>query len=106
MPTDLGFGMAVPHARVAGLDRPLVVFGRSPGGIVFDPQSPEPVRLIFLLVTPADEPNLQVLLLSQLVGLAGDPEVRRRLRTAASVVEVGKVLAMAAAGLDSPAGGP
>ena len=106
MPTDLGFGMAVPHARVAGLERPLVVFGRSPGGVVFDPQSPEPVRLIFLLVTPEDQPNLQVLLLSQLVGLAGDPENRRRLLTAASAAEVGKVLATAAAGPDGPAGEP
>jgi mannitol/fructose-specific phosphotransferase system IIA component (Ntr-type)/CBS domain-containing protein len=106
MPTDLGFGMAVPHARCPGLARPLVVFGRSAGGIVFDPQSPEPVRLIFLLVTPADQPNLQVLLLSQLVGLAGDTEKRRALQAAASAVEVGKILATDATGPAGPAGNP
>jgi mannitol/fructose-specific phosphotransferase system IIA component (Ntr-type) len=53
MPTDVGHGVAIPHARCPRLTRPLIVFGRSAEGIVFGDPSREPVRLIFLVVTPA-----------------------------------------------------
>ena len=33
LPTDVGLGVAIPHARCPGLSEPLVVFGRSAGGI-------------------------------------------------------------------------
>jgi CPA2 family monovalent cation:H+ antiporter-2 len=106
LPTDLGFGVAVPHARCPGLDRPLVVFGRSAAGVVFDPHGADRVHLIFLLVTPAEHPDLQVLLLSQVVGVAGDPDKRRALLSAASADEVGKVLAADPAGPAGPAEAP
>ena len=92
MPTNLGLGVAIPHARCPGLANPLVVFGRSADGVVFDRQSSDLVHLIFLLVTPAEQPNLQVLLLGQVARVAGDPEKRRRLRAAASPSEIGEIL--------------
>jgi mannitol/fructose-specific phosphotransferase system IIA component (Ntr-type) len=39
----------------------------------------EPVRLIFLLVTPAERPNLQVFFLGQLANVAQSELVRERL---------------------------
>ena len=48
------------------LRSPLVVIGRSPDEIVFSPHPAEPVRLIFLLVMPAEKPDVQVFLLGQL----------------------------------------
>ena len=36
LPTNLGLGVAIPHARCPGLASPLVVFGRSADGVVFD----------------------------------------------------------------------
>ena len=62
LPTCLGCGVAIPHARVPGLTRPMVVLGRSQDGILFNPKSNEIVRLVFLLITPADQPDVQVLL--------------------------------------------
>jgi mannitol/fructose-specific phosphotransferase system IIA component (Ntr-type) len=85
--TDLGSGVAIPHARVAHLDHPLVVFGRS-AGVVFSPQSPELVRLIFLLVTPLDQPDIQLALLGRLARVAGSRIAREQLLAASSESEV------------------
>lgn len=96
MHTALGHGIAVPHARCPGLAHPLVVFGRSAEGVVFDPQSADLVHLIFLLVTPAEQPAFQVLLLAQVARVVGDPEVRRRLNSAASPADVEAIVAASA----------
>jgi PTS system nitrogen regulatory IIA component len=88
LPTCLGCGVAIPHARVPGLTRPLVVFGRSQEGVLFNPDSSEIVRLVFLLVTPDDQPDVQVILLSQLASLAGSSEIRDQLEKADSAPEV------------------
>ncbi len=77
--TDVGFGVAIPHARCPKLVKPLLVFGRSDEGILFSPTATEPVRLIFLLVTPADRPNLQVFFLAQLANVAKSAFVREKL---------------------------
>lgn len=93
LPTNIGLGVAIPHARCPGLAKPFVVFGRSAEGINFDRQTSDLVHLVFLLVTPAEQPNLQVLLLSQVARIAGDPENRRKLLTAASSFDIGEVFA-------------
>ena len=102
--TNLGLGVAVPHARCPGLAAPLVVFGRSADGVSFDSQSSDLVHLIFLLVTAAEQPHLQVLLLGQVARVAGDPEQRDRLRTAAAPAEIGEILAAEPAGPTAPTG--
>lgn len=95
LPTCLGCGVAIPHARVPGLTRPLVVFGRSEEGILFNPDSNEMVRFVFLLVTPEDQPDVQVMLLSQLASLAGSSENREKLERATSAPEVMEIFAAA-----------
>jgi mannitol/fructose-specific phosphotransferase system IIA component (Ntr-type) len=93
LPTSLGLGVAIPHARCPGLKNPLVVFGRSADGVVFDRRSSDLVHLVFLLVTPAEQPNLQVLLLGQVARVAGDSEKRRCLREAVTPSEIVDILA-------------
>ncbi len=86
--TDVGLGVAIPHARCPKLSKPILVFGRSEEGILFSPTATEPVRLIFLLVTPSDRPNLQVFFLAQLANVAKSEFVREKLRQAKSAVEL------------------
>jgi CBS domain containing-hemolysin-like protein/mannitol/fructose-specific phosphotransferase system IIA component (Ntr-type) len=95
MTTDMGHGVAIPHARCPNLIKPIIVFGRSTEGIVFDPQSTEPARLIFLVVTPADRPNMQVFLLEQLAHVAQSGLVRERLSRAQSPDEVVEIISAA-----------
>jgi mannitol/fructose-specific phosphotransferase system IIA component (Ntr-type) len=92
LPTHVGGGVGIPHARCPGLAKPLVVFGRSTEGIDFGDQSSELVHLVFLLVTPADQPDTQVHLLSLIAGVAGQADKRRRLLEAESVDQITDIL--------------
>ena len=86
--TDLGIGVAVPHARCEGLESPLVVMGRSSEGILFSARSIELVQLVFFLITPAERPDVQIFLLEQLAGLVSDAAARESLAAAQSISEV------------------
>ena len=52
--TGVGFGVALPHGRIKGLDRPRGVFARLETPIAFDAVDDQPVDLIFALLTPVD----------------------------------------------------
>jgi len=51
--TAIGKGMAVPHARVAGVDEIVMALGVSEEGVQFRALDSEPVRAVFLIVGPA-----------------------------------------------------
>ena len=89
--TDLGNGVAIPHARCEGLAVPVIVLGRSRDGVFFSPAG-EPVHLVFLLVTPAERPDTQLSLVAKVAGTVADPAARERLRAAGSPAEVLEVL--------------
>jgi CPA2 family monovalent cation:H+ antiporter-2 len=89
--TTLGEGIAIPHARVAGLSKPLAVFGRSRAGVAFT-STAEPVYLMFLLVTPVDRPEMQLTLLAQLAAIARDTVSREQLKDANSAAQVLSIL--------------
>jgi mannitol/fructose-specific phosphotransferase system IIA component (Ntr-type) len=95
VPTDIGQGVAIPHARCPNLATPLMVFGRSSAGIPFSENADSPVRLIFLLVTPAERPNLQVFFLGQLARVAHSELVRERLIRAETRDELVEIIAAA-----------
>lgn len=90
--TDLGIGVAIPHARCPQLGEPIAVIGRSREGIVFSEPPSEPVRLVVLLVTPVERPDVQVLLLGQVARLAGDRTIRERLLQATSADEIVRII--------------
>jgi Kef-type K+ transport system membrane component KefB/mannitol/fructose-specific phosphotransferase system IIA component (Ntr-type) len=52
-PSELVPGIALPHARLAGIPRPVLLLGISRGGVHL-PSGTEPANLVFLLVSPAD----------------------------------------------------
>jgi mannitol/fructose-specific phosphotransferase system IIA component (Ntr-type) len=93
--TDVGRGVAIPHARCPRLSQPVIVFGRCTQGVVFSAKSTEPVRLLFLLITPAERPNTQVFMLSQLSSVAHSELVRARLSRAPTTNEVLEIIAAA-----------
>ena len=79
--TYLGHGLAVPHARMEGLDRSLSIFARSREGIPI-PGSGERIHLLFMLLTPAGAPQLQVRLLARFAHIMQSEYVLDRLRSA------------------------
>ena len=77
--TYLGYGLAIPHARVFGLTQPAVYLARSTSGV--DWQGCQ-ARLVFLIVVPEECPEWHLQLLSRIVrwrqksGLTEDEMVR------------------------------
>ncbi len=63
MGTAIEEGIALPHARVPSLIRPLVVFGRSKSGIDWDSPDGKPAQFIFLILTPQEDDDIQVQIL-------------------------------------------
>ncbi len=92
IPTDLGNGIALPHARCAGLAAPLAVIGHSHEGISYSDSHHEGVRLFILLITPADLPEVHLALLSEVARLVGKRKSREALMAAATPVEVLELL--------------
>ena len=64
MRTGLGNGLAVPHARLDGLDGPVVVIGLSSRGVDFDAPDGRGAKIICLLLTPAADQTQQLELLN------------------------------------------
>lgn len=85
--TDLGNGIALPHARCEGLVDPVVVVGHSHEGIAWSDEEHGAVRLFFLLVTPTDRPEAHLAMLSQIARLVADEGKREALLAATTPVE-------------------
>jgi mannitol/fructose-specific phosphotransferase system IIA component (Ntr-type) len=55
--TGFGKGVAVPHVKVEGLPRIVAAVGRSSKGIDFGSLDGQPVYSVFLIVSPAEQPE-------------------------------------------------
>jgi len=55
--TGIGKGVAVPHVKHASVPEPVAVVGCSQEGIDFDSLDKQPVYSVFLLLSPASEPD-------------------------------------------------
>ncbi len=62
-------GVAFPHVRVTGIRNPLLALGITPQGIS-DVQTQTPVKLIFLIIAPKEDPNIQIRILGMVSRLA------------------------------------
>lgn len=78
MATGIGHGLAVPHARLRGLERPVVAVGLSKAGIDFDAPDGQPAKLIFLLLTPVHDDGAHLELLADIATVFKGEEIRGR----------------------------
>ena len=80
-------GVAFPHVRVDGLAAPMVVLGLPREGIS-DVTTETPVEIIFLILSPARTPDLQVKLLGVTSRAAQNRALLQTLRSAATPDDV------------------
>jgi CBS domain containing-hemolysin-like protein/mannitol/fructose-specific phosphotransferase system IIA component (Ntr-type) len=86
--TYVGHGIAMPHARIAGLSRPIVMILRSSAGIPCSGTA-ELAHLLFVLLTPAGQPRVHLRLQSTIAGILHESEfVKDRLLTADTKDEI------------------
>ncbi len=66
MPTGIGQGVAVPHARLAGVVKPLVGIGLAENGIDFDAPDGIRAQIVCLILTPLQDDGAQLEILSDI----------------------------------------
>jgi PTS system fructose-specific IIC component len=79
MSTGIGYGIAIPHARISGIDRLYMVAGRSMAGIEFDAIDEQPVHLIFMMISPTNTSTEHTQILSSLSRIMSYEDVRSKL---------------------------
>lgn len=77
MATGLANGVAVPHGRLASLDRPIVAAGIAKHGVDFRAHDGQSSKLIFLVLTPESAAEAQLELLAEIAKTFGDRAVAR-----------------------------
>jgi two-component system, OmpR family, sensor histidine kinase KdpD len=84
--TFLNEGLALPHARVEGLNSPLVALGLCHEGIS-DAGAENPIEIVFLLFTPKDQHRSHLQLLAVAGRMMHSRTLRQQLASAASPEE-------------------
>jgi fructose-specific phosphotransferase system IIA component len=61
--TGIGQGVAIPHCKLKGLRHGVVAVGMVPAGVDFGAVDGQPVKVFFLVISPAEAPaeHLQIL---------------------------------------------
>ena len=90
--TGLGDEVAVPHAVIAGLARPMMALGFSTEGVDFNAPDDAPARVVFLLLMPPRSHDQEVRILAAIARAVLEPAARERLLNAGSESEVLAIL--------------
>jgi nitrogen PTS system EIIA component len=78
--TGLGQGVAIPHARMKGLDRAVAAYVRTRVPIAFDAPDAKPVSDFLVLLVPAQATDVHLQILADVAARFGDRAFRERLR--------------------------
>lgn len=80
--TGLGNGIALPHARIAGLEKPFGLFALLKHAVQFDAIDERPVDLVFVLLLPENLPEVHLKSMACVARRMRDPILARKLRSA------------------------
>jgi PTS system nitrogen regulatory IIA component len=81
--TGVGDGVAIPHARISGLNRPFGLLARLHKPVDFNSIDGQPVDLVFLLLLPTSAPGDHLNALAAVARRLRDHTTLHRLRSAA-----------------------
>ena len=90
--TGVGNGVALPHARLPGLDRIYTAFARLSDPIDFDAIDGRPVDLVCLILAPLDDGGAYLRNLAQVSRLLRRADLRQRLRSAPDAEALSMIL--------------
>lgn len=86
--TGMGEGVAIPHASVAGLTRPIGAFARLEPAQDFDALDGRPCDLVFLLLSPADKGGDHLKAFARVSRFMRRADLREKLRGARGAEEL------------------
>ena len=91
--TGVGNGIAIPHGKIAGVERLVGAFARLENPVDFDAIDGAPVDLVFLLLAPENAGAEHLKALSRIARTLRDPDRVARLRATAEPDALMAVLA-------------
>src|SRR3990170_3320824 len=80
--TGIGTGIAIPHGKLATLDRLVGLFARLERPVDFEALDGQPVDLVFVLLAPESAGADHLKALARVARLLRDPDVASKLRDA------------------------
>jgi PTS system nitrogen regulatory IIA component len=86
--TGIGDGVAIPHGKMAGLDRLVASFARSPEGVDFESIDRQSTHHFFLLVVPEHSGGQYLKALARISRFFRDAAFRQRLSDAESLDDI------------------
>ena len=86
--TGFGHGVAVPHAKMSGLDTAVAALGNVPAGVDFNALDRGDVHSIVLLLSPEDHPEAHLEAMEVIFGNLSQETFRRFLRQAESTDQI------------------
>lgn len=95
--TAVGSGVAIPHGKLANLNRLFGLFARLERAIDFEALDNQKVDLVFLLLAPESAGADHLKALARVARLLRDPEIARKLRESRDAEAIYGVLKLAPA---------
>lgn len=86
--TSVGGGFAIPHCKLVGIDTIRLGLARFNGGVEFDGANGDPIRFLFVVLSPPDQPAAHLQVLSQIARVLKRRELRDDLLQASTAGEV------------------
>ena len=86
--TGIGEGVAIPHGKLAGLDRLVASFARSPEGVDFESIDGQATHHFFLLVVPEHSGGQYLKALARISRFFRDSSFRQKLADAEDLDDV------------------
>ena len=90
--TGIQDGIAIPHAKIRGLEKVVVACGRSRKGINFDAPDQKPTHLFFVLLAPEQSAAMHLKILARLSRLLKDEKFRHKLMTAGEADDIYRMI--------------
>ncbi len=86
--TGVGQGVAIPHAKLPGLDELVACFARAPKGVPFAAIDQKPANLLFVLLVPENSAGAHLKALARISRLLKDQGFRETLLKTEDVDEL------------------
>ena len=90
--TGIGSGIAIPHGKCTGTKDLVMSIGISESGIDFASVDAKPVKIVLLLVSPADQTGPHIQALAKISRLMLDEKFKQSLENAGSAEEAYELL--------------
>jgi len=92
MGTAIEKGVAIPHARIQSLIRPVIVFGRSEQGVEWNSPDGLSTHFVFLILTPKEDDEIQVQILRIIAKAMSDDKIAKAIMKSGDQQELWDVL--------------